>query len=97
MARASVRSGRSETVLSDLLGDAGPAAVRRLAKLSRSRYVATWFSAGSPERRHAMQAGVLPIPRLRTLRLMANPLSELDIDVARIASWDLATSDLELL
>ena len=97
VARASVRGGRLETVLSDLLGAAGPTAVSRLARMSRSRYIATWFAPGSPERRHAIRAGVLPVPRLRTLRLMANPLSELDIDVGEIASWDLATSDLELL
>lgn len=95
--RAAVRRGRSETSISDLLGGFAGEAVRRVVARSRARYVATWFSPGTPERRAAIRAGLLPVPGLRTLRLLALPLTPLDLEVHRMESWDLATSDLELL
>ena len=40
---------------------------------------------------------MLPVPRIRSLTLVANPLRELPIDVFDLPNWDLAMSDLELL
>ncbi|MGH8915715.1 MAG: hypothetical protein ACRDZM_14515, partial [Acidimicrobiia bacterium] len=61
------------------------------------RYMAGFFSKGSPERRSAMAAGMLPMPGVRALRLVALPLTDIDIDVFDLGCWDIATSDLELL
>lgn len=95
--RASSRGGRSELVVSDLVGSPGPGIVGRTSRSSRARYLAGWFSPGTPERRIAMRGGLLPVPGVKSLRLVARPLVELDIDVHDLTSWDLATSDLELL
>lgn len=95
--RPSLRRARSETMVSDVLGDGTSSAMRRTASLSRSRYVATWFSKHSPERRAAILAGLLPLPGIKTLRLVARPLTDIDVDVFDIGCWDLAISDLELL
>lgn len=93
--RANLRSGRPELVLSDLLGRADPAPVRAIARRHRARYLAGWFSPGSPERRAAIRAGLVPLP-VTTLRLVARPLRA-DLEVGDLSRWDLATSDLELL
>jgi N-acetylglutamate synthase-like GNAT family acetyltransferase len=95
--RPSVRNGRTETLIVDLLGDGGSTTMRRVAASSRSRYTATWFSPNTPERRSALRAGLLPVPGLKTLRLVALPLAPLDYEVTAIGSWDFAMSDLELL
>ncbi len=95
--RANVRSGRRELVLSDVLGVVRPRLFREVARRSRSRYVATWFSPPAPERRIAARALYAPIPGLRTLTLMARPLTALPVDVTDLANWDLTVSDLELL
>ena len=86
-----------ETVIADLLGGAGASIVRQLARSSRARYLATWFARHTPERRAALRAGMIPVPALKTLRLVVLPLTDLDIDVLDIGSWDFALSDLELL
>lgn len=95
--RAGVRSGRAELVLSDLLGGAGRKAVSAVGRMNRARYVAGFFSPGSPERSAAMAGGMLPLPGVSALRLVALPLVDLDFDVFNPRSWDMATSDLELL
>lgn len=95
VARANARRGRSELVVSDLLG-ARPGSIRKLARSARAHYIAGWFSPGTPERTVAMKGGMIPVPR-RTLRLVALPLVEVGVDVFDLGSWDLATSDLELL
>ena len=95
--RASSRSGRLETLISDLFGDNGLSALRGVARNHRARYAATAFSKGSPEHRAARGAGMRPIPGLKGLRLVANPLHPLEFDVHDLSSWDLAMSDLELL
>lgn len=95
--RAGARSGRSELVVSDLVGSPGATPIRALARASRARYLAAWFSKGSPERRVALNAGLVPVPGLRPLQLIALPLRDFDVDVHDLSSWDLATSDLELL
>jgi hypothetical protein len=95
--RVGVRNGRTELVLSDLLFGAGRRAVSKAGAANRGAYLAGYFSKGSPERAAAIQAGMFPVPGLKTLQLVANPLTELDINPFDLASWDIATSDLELL
>ena len=97
VARAGARSRRSELVVSDLLGSPTPRVIGSAAKTSRARYLAGWFSAGSPERRIAVRGGMIPVPGVTPLRLVALPLTELPLDVHDLGSWDLSTSDLELL
>lgn len=95
--RASYRGSRAELVVSDLVGSPSPAVIKRAALAARTRYLAGWFSPGSPERRTAVRGGMLPVPGVRTLRLVAKPLVDLATDVFDLGSWDLSTSDLELL
>ncbi len=95
--RASSRGGRAEMVMSDMLGKPSSEYVKRTAKQAKTRYLAGWFSAGTPERTAVNRGGMVPIPGLKTLQLVARPLSELTVDVFDLGSWDLATSDLELL
>jgi GNAT superfamily N-acetyltransferase len=97
IARANLRKGRKEVVISDILGRPQRKAVARLASTARAAYLAGWFSPGSPERRAALLAGLIPLPGVRSLTLVARPLRELPIDVFDLANWDLAMSDLELL
>lgn len=97
MVRVGVRNGRTELVLSDLLGGAGRSAVSRASAINRGSYLAGFFSKGSPERSAAIKGGMLPVPRVKTLQLVALPLTELDTDPFDLRSWDIATSDLELL
>lgn len=94
--RTGVRSGRTETVLSDLVG--GRAAdVRSVIRASRAHHVAGFFSRGTPERRSAVAGGLAPARWVKALHLVAHPLTNTCMDVADLRSWDLATSDLELL
>lgn len=95
--RPGVRGEHSETVLSDLLGATAAGDVRRVVRESRAHHVAGFFSRGSPERRKAVAGGLVPVPWVKALRLVALPLVDVDVDVFDLASWDLATSDLELL
>jgi hypothetical protein len=95
--RAGVRGSRTELVLSDLVGDAASTEVRNAARANRARYMAGFFSKGSPERSSAMAAGMIPVPRIKALQLVALPLTDVDIDVFDLGCWDIATSDLELL
>ena len=95
--RPNTRNGRRELVLADLFGDRVGAAIRRVARQSRSAYLATWFSPISPERKVAVRNGLLPVPGMSPLTLMARPLRSLDVDVLDMSSWDLAVGDLELL
>jgi GNAT superfamily N-acetyltransferase len=95
--RPNVRGWRRELVLSDVFGTEPGAAIGAAVRRNRAAYLAGWFSAGSPERRAAVRRGMLPVPGVKTLTLVAKPLRNLPIDVATLASWDLASSDLELL
>lgn len=94
--RTGVRSGRTETVLSDLLGGGAPD-IRAVIRASRAHHVAGFFSRGAPERRSAVLGGLAPARWVKALQLVAHPLTDLGMDVADLRSWDLATSDLELL
>ncbi len=95
--RPNVRKGRRELIVADVYGPRPRAALREAGRKSRSRYVAAWFSPGSPERAAAIRSGLVPVPGVTALTLMARPLRDLDIEVTSMASWDLAISDLELL
>jgi len=95
--RPNVRKGRRELVLADVFGPRPSRAIRRAGRQSRSAYLAAWFSPHTPERRAAVRSGLIPVPGVTALTLMARPLRDLEVDVASMTSWDLAISDLELL
>lgn len=95
--RVNRRNGRDELVVSELIGPNGTAAINSAAKVSTSGYLVGWFSNGSPERRQAIRAGLIPIPRLTALTLVARKLSDVTVDPFNLQHWDLALSDLELL
>ena len=95
--RPNVRNGRRELVLSDVFGSHPAKAIGAARRRNRAAYLAGWFSAGSPERRAAVRRLMLPIPRIKTLTLVAKPLRALSVDVGSLDAWDLASSDLELL
>jgi GNAT superfamily N-acetyltransferase len=95
--RLNRRNGRDELVVSELIGATGRRSIAATAKRSRANYLVGWFSQGSPERHQALGAGMIAVPRVTALNLVARPLSPLGIDVFDIANWDLALSDLELL
>lgn len=95
--RPNYRAGRRELIISELLGPSTRKAVRRVIRTSRAGYEVAWFTAGSPERRAAVTAGMIPLPWLTALTLVARPLRRLPVDVTQMDSWDLALGDLELL
>jgi hypothetical protein len=95
--RPNTRKGRRELVVADVFGVRPVSAIRAAIRRSRAGYVAAWFSPGSPERAAAVRSGLVPVPGVTALTLMAKPLRDLDVDVTSMASWDLAISDLELL
>lgn len=95
--RPNVRTGRRELVLSDVFGSRPASAIGAVARRNRAAYLAGWFSAGSPERSAAARRGMLAIPKVTTLTLVARPLRELPVDVSSLEAWDIASSDLELL
>ena len=95
--RPNMRKERRELVIADVFGPRPASAIRASTRRSRAGYLAAWFSPGSPERAAAVRSGLVPIPGITALTLMAKPLRELDDDVESMASWDLAISDFELL
>ena len=95
--RANHRSGRREVVVSELFGDRPSEAVRYAARVSRASYLAGWFSRGTPERNAALRGGMLPVPGVSALTLVANPLRDLPVDVMSLSEWDICLGDLELL
>jgi len=95
--RPNVRSGRKEVVVSELLGPAGGGLVRDVARVARAAYLAAWFSPGGPERRAAVRGAIVPVPRMRSLTLMARPLRDLPVNVLDLGAWDISLGDLELL
>lgn len=96
--RPNRRRGRRELVVSDLFGPGAGTALRHAARRTDADYLVGWFTRGTPERRQALGAGLIGVPGLTALNLVARPLRP---DLTRIASdlshWDLALSDLELL
>lgn len=97
LARLSIRSRRRELVLSELGGSRSARAARRAVRHLRPDYAVGWFSPSSQERTAAIAAGLIPVPGVTALSLVARPLRDLDIDVFDLANWDLSLGDLELL
>jgi GNAT superfamily N-acetyltransferase len=95
--RPNVRGGRRELVISDVFGPRPARAIGRTIARSRAAYVGGWFSKGSPERTAAIRRGMVAVPRMTALTLVANPLTDMPSDVGSLAAWDIASSDLELL
>lgn len=90
------RKGRRELVISDLAGRGSHEAVSSLRASTRPDYTVAWFSDGVVERGQALRSGMIPVPGLRALTLMARPLRELPVDLAW-KNWDFSLGDLELL
>jgi hypothetical protein len=84
-------------VISDVMGTDPHAAFRAVARASTADYIVAWHSKGSPERRAAIASGLVPVPGLKVLTLVANPLVEMPEATAGLGSWDLSIGDLELL
>ncbi len=95
--RANLRKGRSELVISDALGPNPTEAIRSAVRISKADYDVAVFPPGSPGRRAARGAGMLTVPGIAALRLVARPVDVLEIDVLNTKSWRLALSDVELL
>jgi len=95
--RSNLRNGRSELVISDVIGADPRTAFRAVIKESTADYMVAWHRKGSPERRAAIAAGLLPVPGLKALTLVANPLVDIPEATAGLGSWDLSIGDLELL
>ena len=97
IARLNRRSDRRELVLSELVGIGAPRAARALIKQLRPAYAAGWFSEGTDERALAMKAGLVPVPKVSALTLVARPLRDLPLDVSDPSNWHIGLGDLELL
>jgi GNAT superfamily N-acetyltransferase len=95
--RLNLRRNRRELVVSDLFGEGAVAALRALQRACGPHYSVAWFPPRSPERRSALRAGLVPMPRVTALTLVVRPLRVLEVDVSSLRNWDLAFSDLELL
>lgn len=95
--RPNLRSGRTELVVSEVFGPSPHRAIGAARRRSRAGYLIGSFAPGSPERKAATRAGMVPIPGVTGFNLYANPLVHLPIDVTKLNNWDLAISDLELL
>jgi GNAT superfamily N-acetyltransferase len=95
--RSNVRNGRAELVVSDLLGTDTTSAVRRAARSTDAAYLVGWASKRTPERRSLLAAGLVPVPRVTALTLVAHPLRGLEERTDELAGWDLMLGDLELL
>ena len=91
------RRGRQELVVSDLYGEGElHRAVRAAVQGSSASYAVGWFSPGSPERSAARRAGMVPLPGVKALTLVARPLADVG-EIDRLERWDLSIGDLELL
>lgn len=95
--RPNHRSGRREVVISELFGDRPSSAVRFAARISEASYLAGWFSRGTPEWKGALGGGMIPVPGVSALTLVAKPLRDLSVDVLSLSEWDISLGDLELL
>ncbi len=97
VARFNVRNGRRELVVSELAGTNSRQALRPLLRSNPPDYAVAWFSPSHTGRRLALRAGLIPIPRVTALTLVANPLRDLPFDATSPDSWTLGLGDLELL
>jgi GNAT superfamily N-acetyltransferase len=94
--RENHRFGRPELVVSELLGPRAHKPLRVARRMSRAAYLIGSFRPGTPERRAALRAGLIPVPRVQAMLLVARPLVDIG-PVTDLASWDLTIGDLELL
>jgi GNAT superfamily N-acetyltransferase len=97
IARLHTRRGRREAVVSDMAGPNAARALRSLAKSLPCDYLVGSFGRGSPERRQAMLGGMIGIPGLTALTLVARPIGMAASEVPPLKGWDLSMGDLELL
>ena len=96
--RPNRRGRRRELVVSDLFGPKAGRALRQVAGAADTDYLVGSFGKRTPERRQAKSAGMLPVPGLTSLTLVARPLhQDLSWATSDLGRWDLALSDLELL
>jgi hypothetical protein len=96
-ARSNVRELRRELVISDVIGQQVSDAIRKAARSHTAQYMVAHFSKGSPERRAAYRSGMVALPGVTALTLVAKPLRDLPLDVLDLRSWDISMGDLELL
>jgi GNAT superfamily N-acetyltransferase len=95
--RADHRKGRAGIAISDVYGEHQAAAMRAARRSATGSYVVCSFPPHSRERGAALRSGLIPLPGVHALTLVARPLVELDIDPLTMASWHLTLSDVELL
>lgn len=95
--RANLRGGRSEMVISDTLGPDPTAAIRSVVRQSRAAYDVAAFPSKSAARAAALRSGMVAIPRIAALRLVARPIVAVEPDVFDLKQWHLSLGDLELL
>ena len=91
------RNGRWELVVSDALGSDPSRALRNAIRRTRAAYAIASFPTGSPARRATRRAGMVTVPKVTAMTLVARPLDALDVDVMDADRWRLALGDLELL
>jgi GNAT superfamily N-acetyltransferase len=94
--RENRRFDRSELVVSELLGPHPAGPLRDARRRSRAAYLIGSFHPSTPERRAALRAGLIPVPRVQAMQLVARPLVDIG-PVTDIDAWDLTLGDLELL
>jgi GNAT superfamily N-acetyltransferase len=95
--RPNVRSGRTELLIADLFGPNLRSVTRQSIRMARTAYVGASFSQGSPERSACVRSGLMLVPWLSPMTLMARPLKDLTVEVSSLRAWDLSLGDLELL
>lgn len=95
--RPNNRRGRWELVISDAFGADPGRAYRQAVHATRGAYAIASFPADSPARRAGRRAGMIPVPGVAAMTLVARPLDPLDIDVLDPEHWRFSLGDLELL
>jgi GNAT superfamily N-acetyltransferase len=91
------RWGRLGVAVSDVFGPEPASAMRDAWRRMPGAYMVASFPRHTRERGAARRSGLLPVPWLRALTLVARPLVDLDFDVTDPDRWQLSLSDLELL
>ena len=95
--RVDRRKGRVGIAISDVYGERPAAAIRKVRREMQASYLVSSFPPHSKERMAALRSGLIPIPGLYALTLVARPLADLGFDVTSLDNWQLSLSDLELL
>lgn len=94
--RENVRFDRPELVVSEILGPPQGRALKEARRRSRAGYLIGSFPRHTPEFRKALRAGMVPVPRVQAMQLVARPLVDIG-PVTELSAWDLTLGDLELL